>query len=77
MNYAVTQTFLRIYARLYSCAGIIDGMGYIGGALATWGAGKISDTLGWSQVFVLLAVFAMFSMLAALRMSLTFRKKIN
>ena len=34
-----------------TCTGILDGMGYVGGALAAWGAGWLSDHFGWAQVF--------------------------
>lgn len=52
-----------------SCTGIIDGIGYIGGALSVWGAGKLSDSLGWSEVFLVLAGFALASTIAAYLMS--------
>lgn len=58
-----------------SCTGIIDGIGYIGGALSAWGAGEISDALGWSEVFLVLAVFSVVSTLAAYWMSLGFQKR--
>lgn len=57
-----------------TCAGIIDGVGYIGGALATWGAGKLADTLGWSQVFWMLAVCALLSVGSAMLMSRHFNR---
>jgi len=41
-----------------TASGLIDGVGYLGGALAGWGAGALSDTLGWAQVFVILAGIA-------------------
>lgn len=56
-----------------TCAGIVDGVGYIGGALATWGAGSLSDALGWSQVFWVLAGCALFSIFSAYVMSGQFR----
>jgi sugar phosphate permease len=52
-----------------TCAGIIDGVGYIGGALATWGAGALSDSLGWTQVFWMLAACALLSVGSAMLMS--------
>jgi sugar phosphate permease len=58
-----------------SCTGIIDGIGYIGGALSVWGAGRISDELGWSEVFLVLAGFAVISTAAAYWMSLGFQKR--
>ena len=33
-----------------SCTGMIDGIGYIGGAVASFGAGYLSDTMGWEGV---------------------------
>ena len=58
-----------------SCTGIIDGIGYIGGAISAWGAGKISDALGWSEVFLVLATFSLISTGAAYLMSRAFQKR--
>lgn len=58
-----------------SCTGIIDGIGYIGGALSVWGAGRISDELGWSEVFLVLAGFSVVSTAAAYWMSVGFQKR--
>lgn len=52
-----------------TCTGMIDGVGYIGGALAAWGAGVLSDRLGWSQVFYVLSGFAVLAVLSAYNMS--------
>lgn len=57
-----------------SCTGIIDGMGYIGGAIAAFAAGAMSDYLGWPQVFMVLSVFALISTLSAWFMSRGFQK---
>lgn len=57
-----------------SCTGIIDGMGYIGGALAVFAAGAMSDFLGWPQVFMVLAVFAVISTVSAWFMSRGFQR---
>ena len=57
-----------------SCTGIIDGLGYIGGALAAFSAGYLSDLLGWSQVFVVLAAFAAMSTCSAYLMSKEFQR---
>ena len=57
-----------------SCTGIIDGMGYIGGALAVWLAGRYSDQLGWGQVFVALGVIAVMATFSAMMMSRGFIK---
>lgn len=57
-----------------SCTGVIDGLGYIGGAIAAFSAGAISDYLGWSQVFVILTGFAFISTFSAYQMSLEFQR---
>lgn len=57
-----------------SCTGIIDGLGYLGGALAVWSAGVLSDHLGWSQVFYFLAACALLAVGSAFFMSLEFKK---
>jgi sugar phosphate permease len=57
-----------------SCTGIIDGMGYIGGAIAAFAAGILSDYLGWPQVFLVLSVFAVISTFSAWLMSRGFQK---
>ncbi len=56
-----------------SATGMIDGLGYIGGALAVWSAGALSDHLGWSQVFMFLAGCALLATFSALKMSRTFQ----
>jgi sugar phosphate permease len=58
-----------------SCSGMIDGLGYLGGALAVWGAGKVSDIFGWSQVFMILALFAIFATISAYLMSREFQRR--
>ncbi len=57
-----------------SCTGIIDGLGYIGGAIAAFSAGYLSDFLGWSQVFLILSGFALISALSAYLMSREFQR---
>ena len=57
-----------------SCTGLIDGVGYIGGALAAWGAGYISDKLGWAEVFWILTLMALLAVFAAWLMSVAFQK---
>ncbi|MBL7715603.1 MAG: MFS transporter [Bdellovibrionales bacterium] len=58
-----------------TCTGMIDGVGYIGGAVAAWGAGIMSDHFGgWSQVFVVLAFTGLFTALWTFYMSWHFRK---
>lgn len=56
-----------------SCTGMIDGMGYVGGAVATWGAGLLADSVGWGQVFVLLALCAFIATGAAWTMSRSYK----
>jgi sugar phosphate permease len=58
-----------------TCTGLIDGLGYIGGALSVWLAGRISDSLGWGQVFLLLGVVAVLSTLSAYLMSREFQTR--
>ncbi|MFH1619208.1 MAG: MFS transporter [bacterium] len=43
-----------------TCTGMIDGIGYIGGALAAWGAGFMADMFGWTEVFWILTGCAFF-----------------
>lgn len=57
-----------------SCTGLIDGVGYLGGALAAWGAGYVSDKLGWSEVFMILTVFSIMAVFSAWLMSVEFQK---
>lgn len=57
-----------------SCTGIIDGVGYIGGAIASFGAGYLSDKLGWMGVFNVIGVFAIISTFSAYMISREFRK---
>lgn len=58
-----------------SSSGMIDGLGYLGGALAVWSAGKMSDELGWAQVFILLSVCALLATVSAFIMSQLFQKQ--
>ncbi|MBS1961140.1 MAG: MFS transporter [Bdellovibrionales bacterium] len=44
-----------------TCTGMVDGVGYLGGSVAAWGAGYMSDHLGWAQVFVVLGVISIFT----------------
>jgi sugar phosphate permease len=45
----------------------------LGGALASWGAGALSDKIGWSQVFYILTGFALLAVLSAWLMSREFQ----
>ena len=60
-----------------TCTGLVDGVGYIGGALAAWGAGVLSTRLGWSQVFLALSLVSVFSVISAWGMSAAYRKDIK
>jgi sugar phosphate permease len=62
------------FTRAGSCSGLIDGIGYLGGALSAWGAGYLSDQLGWAQVFYVMAGISLLSVLSAYLMSKTFQK---
>ncbi len=57
-----------------SCTGLIDGVGYIGGALAAWGAGYLSDKLGWSEVFLILGAISLLAVFSAWLMSVEFQR---
>lgn len=60
-----------------SSTGLIDGLGYVGGALAVWSAGKLSDSLGWSQVFMFLTFASILATFSAFMMSQKFQKMTN
>ncbi len=47
-------------------AGLIDGVGYLGGVLAGTGVAKILTTSSWSYVFKWMAVIAALSLIASL-----------
>ncbi len=55
-----------------TAAGIVDGLGYFGGAIAVWMTGQLSDKLGWGQVFWILCALSVLSTLTAVWMSYTF-----
>jgi OPA family glycerol-3-phosphate transporter-like MFS transporter len=57
-----------------SCTGLIDCVGYIGAAVAAWGTGKLSDVLGWSQVFWILTAISVLAVGSAYLMSRHFQK---
>jgi len=40
-----------------TCTGLLDGIGYIGGTVASLGTGFVADLLGWREVFIALAGF--------------------
>jgi len=60
-----------------TCSGMLDGVGYIGAALATWGTGVVADRLGWSQVFWMLSGCAILASLSAYGMSAAFRRDVR
>jgi phosphonate degradation associated HDIG domain protein len=47
-----------------TAAGLIDGAGYLGGALSGWGIGSVAQRYGWSVAFVVLAGAAALTALA-------------
>lgn len=57
-----------------TCSGMIDGVGYIGGALAGWGAGVLADHLGWGEVFYILSALAAVAVYSAFRLSAAYRR---
>ncbi len=59
-----------------TCVGLVDGVGYLGGALAAWGAGYLSDKLGWSRVFIVLGAIAIFTTAWAYYMSWSYRCRL-
>jgi sugar phosphate permease len=58
-------------------SGLLDGVGYVAGALATLAAGVMSDRLGWSQVFLFLGLSSLIAALAAYLMSREFRRRMK
>src|SRR5690606_380007 len=60
--------------RAGTSSGLIDGLGYLGGALAAWVTGHYSTPLGWSQVYYGLAVVSLFAVWSAWQISRTIRR---
>lgn len=60
--------------RAGSSTGMIDGIGYIGGALAAWVTGYYSTTLGWSEVYFGLGIVSLFGVWSAWRISQTIQR---
>lgn len=58
-----------------SCTGMIDGVGYVGGALASFGAGYLSDRLGWGGVFMVIGGASVLSTLSAYFISRDFQQR--
>tara|TARA_R110000868_G_scaffold16687_19_gene74263 strand:- start:710 stop:2032 length:1323 start_codon:yes stop_codon:yes gene_type:complete len=58
-----------------SASGMIDCLGYIGGSIAVWGAGKISDLFGWSEVFQILTIAAALATFSAYMMSREYQRR--
>jgi sugar phosphate permease len=59
--------------RAGSCTGLLDGLGYVGGAFSVWMAGYLSEKVGWGEVFIILSVIGVLSTFSAIRMSHHFR----
>lgn len=57
-----------------TCVGMIDGVGYFGGALAVWGVGALADNRGWPQIFMLLACCVLPLIASAYAMSRHFQQ---
>lgn len=60
-----------------TCTGLLDGLGYFGGALAVFVSGSMAEHFGWGQVFLVLAVVALFSTFSAYMMSRDFRSRAH
>ncbi|PIP91303.1 MAG: hypothetical protein COW01_01405 [Bdellovibrionales bacterium CG12_big_fil_rev_8_21_14_0_65_38_15] len=58
-----------------SASGMIDFLGYVGGSIAVWGAGKLSDVFGWGEVFQVLAVTATLATFSAWMMSREYQRR--
>ena len=58
-----------------TCTGILDGVGYIGGAVAAFGTGALSDIFGWKEVFLSLAGFALVTVAWVFYMSAYAKKR--
>ncbi len=58
-----------------TCTGLIDGLGYVGGAIAAFSAGYVSQHFGWSAVMLGMSAFALLSTLSAWRMSVGFQRR--
>jgi MFS transporter, OPA family, glycerol-3-phosphate transporter len=56
-----------------STAGFVDGIGYVGGALATWATGFMADAWGWKNVFGMLSVFATLALISSILMGRAYR----
>jgi OPA family glycerol-3-phosphate transporter-like MFS transporter len=48
-----------------TAAGLVDGVGYLGGTLSLWLTGRLAQHNGWDSAFVALAVIAALTALAA------------
>jgi OPA family glycerol-3-phosphate transporter-like MFS transporter len=59
-----------------TCTGLLDGVGYIGGAITSWGAGVIADKFGWREVFLSLSGFALVTVIWVFYMSAYANRKI-
>lgn len=58
-----------------SASGMIDFLGYVGGSIAVWGAGKLSDVFGWGEVFQVLTVTATLATFSAWMMSREYQRR--
>jgi sugar phosphate permease len=60
-----------------TCAGLVDGVGYVGGAIAAWGVGVFSDRMGWQGVFYALAFLALIAVFWTVYMSWYTKRTIS
>ncbi|MEZ4699436.1 MAG: MFS transporter [Rhodothermales bacterium] len=49
-----------------TAAGMVDSAGYFGSILSGWGVGAVAQRFGWNAVFILLAIVAFLTALAAI-----------
>jgi OPA family glycerol-3-phosphate transporter-like MFS transporter len=48
-----------------TASGLMDAVGYVGGTLAVWLTGRLAERSGWNSAFIVLAVVAAFTAVAA------------
>jgi OPA family glycerol-3-phosphate transporter-like MFS transporter len=58
-----------------TASGLMDAVGYVGGTLAVWLTGRLAERSGWNSAFIVLAVVAAFTAIAALVYYLTQERK--
>ncbi|MBI2603663.1 MAG: MFS transporter [Deltaproteobacteria bacterium] len=58
-----------------TATGLLDGVGYMGGSLATLMTGAIADLFGWAHVYYFMSCFGVLTVLCTLRMNALYHKK--